>query len=683
MEFHRHKPAPIDWPAIKSEILAKLDIAGEYRDLGLRLCAETPNPKGLIVCHAMDREDTHPSAFINVKTGIYHDSGSESLNFWDFCLKHTRKFGRHIDVVRHYAARTGVEIGEFKFASKDRIQEAEYVYQNELGHDLFVVTKYRLPTGKKEFSQRPANGKPCPGCMDGVRLVPYKLPELIAADPGETIWIVEGEKDVDRLVREKLIATCNPMGVGKWKDEFSVYLANHQVVVIPDHDDAGLNHAHAVCKSLKPHAASVKLLELPDLPKHGDVSDWLDQGGTIEELGERGYKAKIWAAQPSSNGDGKGHIDGLMTTRASEIKAMPFRWLVPGFLPLGKLVVVAGDGGLGKSIFTIATAGMITRGKPCFGLEYDDQEAADVLLVSCEDDFSDTVIPRLIAAGADLARIERVDGVRKDGEPVPFGLAHYEALESHLEKNPAIKLVIIDPAGAYVGRAKVDDHHNSELQALLGPLADLASRRGVTIVLVCHVNKSASLKAAYRVMGSVGYVNSARAVFIVGPDPDNPERRVIIQTKGNLGLAPPARAFGLKKIPDEMRQAIQSSGALAHLNAEGQSTVLDQMVHVVWEAGAVELSADDIMGRETKDKGATITEKAGAWLVEFLKDGPRFSEDVFLAGKKAGFSKHNLYDGKQLMEIRAKPNGFSGPFRWGLGDPEEWPPTIVVVAEET
>src|SRR5690606_24825230 len=121
--------------------------------------------------------------------------------------------------------------------------------------------------------------------IKGVKRVLYHLPELLAADPAEIVLIPEGEKDVDTMRAHGFTATCNPFGAGKWRDEYSEWLRGRHVVILPDNDDAGRAHAAQVSKSLAGVAASLRMLELPDLPDEGgDVSDWFGKGGTVEQL---------------------------------------------------------------------------------------------------------------------------------------------------------------------------------------------------------------------------------------------------------------------------------------------------------------------------------------------------------------------------------------------------------------
>src|SRR6516165_4744763 len=142
---------------------------------------------------------------------------------------------------------------------------------------------------------------------------------------------------------------------------------------------------------------------------------------------------------------------------------------------------------------SVSKIACLTTGRPCLGLEYDPLPPCEVLIISCEDDYADTVVPVLVAAGADLSKIHRVDGVKgKDGKTLPFNFACYQAMERELERRPEIQYVLIDPAGAYVGKAGVDDHKDSELRSLLDPMAELCARLQVTIELIKHFHKGAS-----------------------------------------------------------------------------------------------------------------------------------------------------------------------------------------------
>lgn len=158
---------------------------------------------------------------------------------------------------------------------------ATYAYCDEAGQLLFEVCRYE----PKDFRQRRPDGRGgwLPS-LDDTRRVLYRLPELLEADAAEPVFVVEGEKDTDNLRALGIVATTSPQGAGKWTKCDRAALAGRHVIVIPDNDDAGRQHAADIVRDLTGKAASVKALELPGLPPKGDVSNWLDAGGTAEEL---------------------------------------------------------------------------------------------------------------------------------------------------------------------------------------------------------------------------------------------------------------------------------------------------------------------------------------------------------------------------------------------------------------
>jgi hypothetical protein len=158
---------------------------------------------------------------------------------------------------------------------------AEYNYRDEKGDSLFQTVRL----DPKDFRQRHVNGD---GTwvwnLDGVRRVLYRLPDLLAAPLDRTVYVVEGEKDADRVRSFGLVATTNPMGAGKWSDEYSEYLRDRHIVILPDNDQAGHDHAQKVALSLNGVAATVKIVALPGLPDKGDVFDWFDADHTPGDL---------------------------------------------------------------------------------------------------------------------------------------------------------------------------------------------------------------------------------------------------------------------------------------------------------------------------------------------------------------------------------------------------------------
>jgi putative DNA primase/helicase len=168
---------------------------------------------------------------------------------------------------------------------------ATYDYHDKGGKLIYQVVRFE----PKDFRQRRPDG--AGGWiwnLEGVDRVLYRLPELLAADPRGTVFIVEGEKDVDRMRSLGLTATCNVGGAGKWRQGYAEFLRGRKVVILPDNDDPGRKHADRVARSLVGVAASLKILDLPGIPLKGDGSDWLDADGTIAALQALSDAAPEW-----------------------------------------------------------------------------------------------------------------------------------------------------------------------------------------------------------------------------------------------------------------------------------------------------------------------------------------------------------------------------------------------------
>lgn len=164
---------------------------------------------------------------------------------------------------------------------------ATYSFHDESGNLLYE--KQRIEPGpvgrKKSFSFRSPNGNG--GWVkgaEGVRRVLYRLPELLAADPSRPVFLVEGEKKVDALIEWGFVATCNDDGAAKWRSEFTPHLAGRPIIILPDNDAKGREHANRLAKELGNSVAAIKIVELPGLPEKGDIVDWRAAGNTADQL---------------------------------------------------------------------------------------------------------------------------------------------------------------------------------------------------------------------------------------------------------------------------------------------------------------------------------------------------------------------------------------------------------------
>ena len=173
-------------------------------------------------------------------------------------------------------------------------EQARYIYKTAAGEKYLLVRKFVDADGKKQFppshwdGAQWANGKP-----KGDK-IPYRLPEFLAAAPSAPVFIVEGEKDADNLAKLSFAATCNSEGAGKWTRDLNKHFRGRNVIILPDNDLPGRAHAESVAASLQGIAASIRIVELPDLPPKGDVSDWLLRDPSGARLVRECDRAPLW-----------------------------------------------------------------------------------------------------------------------------------------------------------------------------------------------------------------------------------------------------------------------------------------------------------------------------------------------------------------------------------------------------
>jgi putative DNA primase/helicase len=328
-------------------------------------------------------------------------------------------------------------------------------------------------------------------------------------------------------------------------------------------------------------------------------------------------------------------------TRLSDVTAEEIEWLWPGRVPLGKLSMFSGDPGLGKSYVSIYVAAMVTTGGAWPGSPGEPNPVGSVVLVSCEDGLADTIKPRLEAAGGDPSKVISLDGVDtigSDGETIsrPFNLSDDLAmLEQVLIDNPDTRLVIVDPVGAYGGKA--DTHNDAAVRGMLAPLGELAERYRVAVVMVGHMSKAKNSNPLYKSMGSIAYVAASRAVWLFFKDQDDPKRRLILLGKLNIAKEPMGLAY---RITDD---------------------------GVDWESDPVKMTAAEYVAQENQAperQGGTEQSKAGELLLQWLECGPLESSSIDQLAADEGISRSSLHRAKERLGIKAKKVG--KVWQWSL-----------------
>jgi hypothetical protein len=317
------------------------------------------------------------------------------------------------------------------------------------------------------------------------------------------------------------------------------------------------------------------------------------------------------------------------------------RWLWPGRIPLGKVCVLDGDPGTGKSTLTLTVAAKVTTGSPFPGGAR--PERGDVILLNAEDDIGDTIRPRLEAAGADLARCWVLPDVQPDPDkpPRPPELpSDLDALEG-MVKDKQAALVVVDPLMAFLS-GQIDSHRDQDIRRVLASLTYMAGRTGAAVVIVRHMNKGQG-SALYRGSGSIGIVGAARAGLLVAPDPDDEDRRVLALTKSNLAKMP--QALACRIVEDERYSCAR----------------------VVWDGASRHTAGDLVRPRVDEDEAPALAEAVRV-LSEILADGPLAAGNVKKQAATAGVAERTLHRARQALGVTTRRQGFGqgGYYLWSM-----------------
>jgi putative DNA primase/helicase len=281
-------------------------------------------------------------------------------------------------------------------------------------------------------------------------------------------------------------------------------------------------------------------------------------------------------------------------------------------------------------------------------------EIGNVIILSAEDDAEDTIVPRLIAAGAVLARcfvLDAVaDGFTATGAEVrrSFNLARdLAALEEMVQRIGGAAMIVIDPISAYLG--EVDSHRNAEVRALLTPLADLAARHRAAVVGVSHLSKSSGGDARLRVNGSLAFVAAARAAWLVHRDADDPGRRLFLPLKNNIGKDGSGLSYRIESAT--VGDGIETS-------------------RVCWDSEPVSVSAEDALNTEPQ-RAPKASQSAEQFMLDLLRqagpDGMPVRE-IRAEARDAGHAWRTLERIKSEVGIKAVRTGFgkAGGWVWKL-----------------
>ncbi len=355
----------------------------------------------------------------------------------------------------------------------------------------------------------------------------------------------------------------------------------------------------------------------------------------LDIFGGKPTATQATVGRDAESGAGRPHVIGR---RLADVAPEQVSWLWPGRIPYGKLSLIVGDPGLGKSFLTLDIAARLSTGTPWPEQRDVRIEPGNSVILSAEDDPADTIRPRLDAAGADATRVYAIEGVKRTSE----GGCEYFTLDCDLRAledciiDRAARLCIVDPVSAYLGRR--DSHSNADIRGLLAPLSDLAARHRCAVIAVTHMNKSGASRAMYRAMGSLAFTAAARIAWLVATDNDNPGRRLLLPIKSNLIEDPSGIAFEI---------------------AEGR---------VSWFYGRIDIDADTVLASSAEDR--TECAAAADWLTELLVRGPMPVREIQQAADADCHKWRTVERAKTALGLRSSREGFGGGARYVWSLPE-------------
>jgi hypothetical protein len=336
---------------------------------------------------------------------------------------------------------------------------------------------------------------------------------------------------------------------------------------------------------------------------------------------------------------------------ASGIKPVAVDWLWDGWLAMGKLQLLAGQPGTGKTTVALALAAITSIG----GVWPDGSRAmaGNVVIWSGEDDPRDTLVPRLIAAGADRARIHFVKAVHEGEGKRSFDPAKdLVALSAATERIGGAKLVIIDPIAMV---AVKDSHRNAETRRDLQPIAELCQATGAAALGIHHLAKGTmGREPQERLIGSIAFAAVARVVMIATKMPprdgERNERRVIMRAKSNIGPDDGGYVYALEQVQLDDHPNILASRA-------------------VW-GEEVEGTAREVLAEAESETERSPREDAKEFLLSFLSEGPVPAKEVKAASRREGISPRTLRRAKEELRIRTARIGFGreSSVQWELSE---------------
>jgi hypothetical protein len=486
----------------------------------------------------------------------------------------------------------------------------------------------------------------------------YQVNRLLA-EPGDLpVYVTEGEKGCDAIWAMGFPAVSTG-GATRVRTCDLEPLRDRDIIAIVDRDSAGMKWATELRDRLTEisHSGSITFMQCAvDIDK-ANVVEHFDSGLTLADLVPRYLEPLTPPETPVYLNNGyevrrerEPEVDpaalDFVTTCLADVTPEPVRWLWQQRLPMGKLIMLDGDPSTGKSTLTLFITSMVTNG----GTWPDGTQCeypGDVVLFSAEDGLSDTIRPRLDAAGAVVANIHAVKGIPigDEGAVRMPDLNDIAPLRRLVERSA--HLVIVDVLMAYVPTGN-NSHSDQDIRHVMGRLSAMAEQTGCTVLMLRHLNKGEKTDPMYRGGGSIGIIGAARGGMLLARDPDDRNVRILATSKpSNLAPEePPSLRFRITDTP---------IGPGIHVGK------------IEW-LGISDYTARQLLATQSDEEIPTGTSvpECKHWLNDYLSGGAKPGAQLKADAKQAGFSERTVQRAGQALSVKYDSEGFPRVTLWSL-----------------
>lgn len=508
----------------------------------------------------------------------------------------------------------------------------------------------------------------------------FPKPDQTVLNKTKILVVTEGEKAADAVRAAGFLAVTSPNGSMQAKQADWRHLKDiKRVVFWADNDSPGSRYVDEAAACIQKFSTNCKIQVLvTGKDKSGDDAvDWFQMkypdwdGYQFDDRLESHHqelmdlfdaaplhqpraKAKTKPAKkPNKHRQRSG---SLILESFNQVDAEKVTWIWEGKIAEGKINLISGEPDTGKTNLGMDIIARITKGD-CWPFSTDAANPGHVLVLSSEDGSADTLIPRLMAYGADLSKVHRIRGLTEgtsnsdeDSQKIDkvTTSALIKSLRQSLNKQDKVRMIFIDPLSAYLDVRNA--HSEAEIRSALEPLSDFAEEYEIAILAVAHVNKSGTDNAMDKISGSKGIVAQARSCYMAIKASTELGELDNYFAKVKVNISNPEASEGLTyRIESEVIQ-----------NSAGEDIEISK---VRWTGTCPDI-ASQILKKRSRDMGHKQLVSAELWLVEFLEDRPRKAADVRIAGQAAGHSDRTLDRARNDLGFTSQRIGFGGNTVW-------------------